>query len=409
MPPDLPGFYWDSEKGRYFKVVENGKTTVNQQTNDLTPMENYTRSSLGLKQRLSDRKAKNPVPEFALPQNVSSRLSNTSIASVKAQRVFGRPRKLKSLYTDDAIVNCVHWDRRAQLIYAGSSSGKFVCLNPGGFELNPGLSSEQAITSISSSETFLSFTQNSDQGTNYVFIYSKPIGQFVFRELPKDHFVNTSQWHNKTLLVAGLGGVYEFEPERQKFGRDRRFAKITVSILDSNDEFVAVGYRNGTVCVHKGDEKFTINHTASVTNLKLVGGNQVLVTGFDDRMCLYDFRNPSSPVVVYQSYHNYSTPHVGLALSPDGTMAAAAIDDGSLLIYSLSKRSPVYCPLKDNKINEAIRSVEWVDTGEILINDGRMLGMAGWGPSKQALEPAPPSELPGAVRAFWEQTCSQTI
>ncbi|PRT54109.1 p21-activated protein kinase-interacting protein 1 [Wickerhamiella sorbophila] len=404
MPPDLPGFYWDAEKGRYFKVVANGKTTVNQQTNELTPMENYTRSSLNLKKRLSDRVAKNPVPTSALPQNISmNKLSDTSIASIKAQRIFGTPRAIKPLYTDDAISNCVHYDKQDQLIYGGSSSGKFVCLNPGGFELNPGPGLEQAITSISSNRTFVSFTQNSDQGSSYVFIYSKPTGQFVSCQLPKDRFVNASQWHNKTLLVGGLGGVHEFDPETQKFSRVQKFEANSASALDSDGEFFAAGYRNGTVKVYKGNEGIIIDHNASVTNLKLVEGSRALVTGFDDRMCLYDLRKPSIPIVVYKSYHNYSTPHVGLALSPEGTMAAAAVDDGSLLIYNLLKRSPVYCPLKENKVNKAIRGVEWVDTGEILINDGHTLSMAGWGPSTRALQPAGPSELPGAVRAFWEQ------
>lgn len=386
-------------------MLRNGQTTVEQQGDARTSMQEYTRSALNRKRRIDLRLKENPIPKgiystSARPKPGMDPLARTNPAAVKASLSVGSARDLRQIYKDPAILNCIHWDSCDGMVYIGSSSGAFACVNPGGFDVDPGPEPTQGITSIASNNSFLSFTQNSDTSKSSVFLAAKNSQTFVGCEMSQDILIQMSQWHHDKLYMATTSGIFSFDPGSEKLHKDGKFSRSAASALDSAGQHIAVGYRNGKV--HLPGAGITIDHKTSVTNVKQITG-KVLVTGLKDRMCLYDLRRPSSPLIEYKSYHNWACPNNGLALNPEGTMAAVAIDDGSLLIYDLSQRQPVYCPLKNNKEDEAIRSILWPSAAEVFVNDGKTLSMTCWGPQKERFPSSKPSRLPVLIDEFWQR------
>lgn len=102
-----------------------------------------------------------------------------------------------------------------------------------------------------------------------------------------------------------------------------------------------------------------IKHSSSVARLRSVNEHQVVVSGLQHSMALYDLRyapvlsSPPSgpprakgwfkPLLTFPSYRNEAHIHVGFDVCPELGAVAAAQDDGTVGIFSLASGRKMRC------------------------------------------------------------------
>lgn len=95
-------------------------------------------------------------------------------------------------------------------------------------------------------------------------------------------------------------------------------------------------------------------HTSSISHLKSVNPHQVLVSGLQSSMALYDVRflsrnsRGARPLLKFQDHHNEAHFHVGWDVSPDLNVVAAAQDNGTVKLFSLKSGRRLRCPTVDS-------------------------------------------------------------
>lgn len=96
-----------------------------------------------------------------------------------------------------------------------------------------------------------------------------------------------------------------------------------------------------------------VKHTSSIAALRSVNEHQVLVLGLEHSMALYDMRftsqsfNSRKPFLTFPQYRNEAHLHVGFDVSPQLGTVAAAQDDGTVAMFSLSSGRRLRCPAVD--------------------------------------------------------------
>ncbi|KAF4123722.1 hypothetical protein GMORB2_6423 [Geosmithia morbida] len=127
----------------------------------------------------------------------------------------------------------------------------------------------------------------------------------------------------------------------------------------------------------------SVRHASSVARLRAVGANQIVACGPRNAMALYDVRFVSRrqqrqqqqdrPLVEFPEYRNEAQIHVGFDVWPPGQqsgagaggvppVAAAAHEDGSVALYSLSSGRRLPCrALRDtvNRLREPARPARY--------------------------------------------------
>lgn len=88
----------------------------------------------------------------------------------------------------------------------------------------------------------------------------------------------------------------------------------------------------------------SISQPSSIAHLRSVNEHQILVAGLRNSMALYDMRffgteyhpNGIKPLLQFQGYRNEAHFHTGWDVSPELGVVAAAHDDGTVKLFSLS-------------------------------------------------------------------------
>ncbi|RGP59729.1 myocyte-specific enhancer factor 2d [Fusarium longipes] len=90
-------------------------------------------------------------------------------------------------------------------------------------------------------------------------------------------------------------------------------------------------------------------HTSSITHLKSVNPHQVIVSGLQSSMALYDVRflsqNPhaTKPLLHFPGHHNEAHIHIGWDVCPELNVVAAAQDNGTVKLFSLRSGRQLRC------------------------------------------------------------------
>ncbi|KAF4986658.1 hypothetical protein FGRMN_10726 [Fusarium graminum] len=91
-------------------------------------------------------------------------------------------------------------------------------------------------------------------------------------------------------------------------------------------------------------------HASSISHIKSVNPHQVLVSGLQSSMALYDVRflsrNPrgARPLLKFADHHNEAHFHIGWDVSPKLNVVAAAQDNGTVKLFSLRSGRRLRCP-----------------------------------------------------------------
>ncbi|KAL6855359.1 hypothetical protein ACO1O0_006500 [Amphichorda felina] len=94
----------------------------------------------------------------------------------------------------------------------------------------------------------------------------------------------------------------------------------------------------------------SVRHASSIARLRSVNEHQVVVCGLQSSMALYDVRflaqrpNGAGPLVTFPGYRNEAHMHVGFDACPGLGVVAAAQEDGTVGVFSLSSGRRVRCP-----------------------------------------------------------------
>ena len=90
-------------------------------------------------------------------------------------------------------------------------------------------------------------------------------------------------------------------------------------------------------------------HASSITHIKSVNPHQVLVSGLQSSMALYDTRflsrNPrgTKPLLYFPEHHNEAHIHLGWDVAPELNVVAAAQDNGTVRLFSLRSGRRLRC------------------------------------------------------------------
>ncbi|KAF4448854.1 myocyte-specific enhancer factor 2d [Fusarium austroafricanum] len=91
-------------------------------------------------------------------------------------------------------------------------------------------------------------------------------------------------------------------------------------------------------------------HTSSISHVKSVNPHQVLVSGLQSSMALYDVRflsrspRGTKPLLHFQEHRNEAHFHIGWDASPKLNVVAAAQDNGTVKLFSLRSGRQLRCP-----------------------------------------------------------------
>ncbi|KAF4337225.1 myocyte-specific enhancer factor 2d [Fusarium beomiforme] len=91
-------------------------------------------------------------------------------------------------------------------------------------------------------------------------------------------------------------------------------------------------------------------HASSISHIKSVNQHQVLVSGLKSSMALYDVRHLSSdprgtrPLLRFHGHRNEAYFHIGWDVSPELNVVAAAQDNGTVKLFSLRSGRQLRCP-----------------------------------------------------------------
>ncbi|KAH6950486.1 hypothetical protein HG530_011113 [Fusarium avenaceum] len=91
-------------------------------------------------------------------------------------------------------------------------------------------------------------------------------------------------------------------------------------------------------------------HTSSISHIKSVNPHQVLVSGLQSSMALYDVRflqrspRGTRPLLKFPEHHNEAHFHIGWDVSPELNVVAAAQDNGTVKLFSLKSGRRLRCP-----------------------------------------------------------------
>ncbi|KAF5598557.1 myocyte-specific enhancer factor 2d [Fusarium pseudocircinatum] len=92
------------------------------------------------------------------------------------------------------------------------------------------------------------------------------------------------------------------------------------------------------------------NHASSISHIKSVNPHQVLASGLKSSMALYDVRYLTSdprgtkPLLYFVGHRNEAHFHIGWDVSPELNVVAAAQDNGTMKLFSLRSGRQLRCP-----------------------------------------------------------------
>jgi WD repeat-containing protein 21A len=349
-PPDLPGFYYDPERKRYFRIVNTGQASSGS-------MSDYSISAVAEVRRRKTRARRNPSQKpssHSLPKRRPSILKRHMLSSSLAPRVnkqaqeqllmSGLSCQMKwSIDLDQGdSLQCLLWHPSSRNLLVGSRSG--TCLDAPlenlverpsisrpRYELPMVLPFHTPVTALcSSGRTIVNSclggpgtpgsvcvtwqeNKNNQQDSNSV-VYKLPGRQSVWSAAV---YEDSRGW-NSRVCVGSSTCAYLLEPEvtgfyKMPFQTDSDV--FAVDFVGPEGKLIAAGCRNGMLSIFDprvGTRHLTaaqpvlsVSHPSAISNLKMVDNERyVLASGLEDTLAMYDLRyiRPSRPVTPRSPY-----------------------------------------------------------------------------------------------------------
>ncbi|GAW06493.1 Dual specificity phosphatase ibp1 [Lentinula edodes] len=366
MPKDLPGFYFDTQKNRYFPLSSRPSTSP-QSTLSRTPsrssvevdpsttprtISRHTRSAQTLNQRLLSSPVSHCRP-LVNHDIQCTRVASTSRFDFSQTASFGditefcvSLRRLTTVRHVDTLATTK--DGSTHVLYSPSAQ---TYMWPA--EIN--LHSHSQVSSIKIS------------GQKCVATCFGPVTKVAVQDLHvsgRTTLITLNQVHDVRVshlqdnaLILGAKGKAVYIPDIDISGSVQHlsnFQNSDVFALDRDENFVYTGLRNGSILRHdlrvssnKHDgqllfhSRFTPSKNSTspspVLYLKLVKDSQLLVSRMNGELCTYDTRFPvhSTPSQIFTGHRNSVTQKLGICIDPMHEFLFAAGEDRCIRGWSL--------------------------------------------------------------------------
>ncbi|KAF9077520.1 hypothetical protein BDP27DRAFT_1311187 [Rhodocollybia butyracea] len=396
MPKDLPGFYFDAERNRYYPLSSRPASTPassSQNSSRQSKRSNYeTNTEVNSESTVSPFAAGNPdsLSLKALKQRVLSlpdslathrrsianhtvlcaRISSASRFDFSPTATFGEITEFCSATSDDGTTRRYIGDDRGWLYACASYTDPNDCdqLN----QLNALPSAQMYMwppeINLHSSSQISSINISGQKCTATCFgpvtkvaVYDLSVsGRMTLITLGAVHDVRASHLQGNALLLGAKSrAVYipdiDISGSVQYLGNRQNSDIFTV---ERDENLVYTGARSGSITRHdlrvppdklSGDWLFRSRLTAgkkgsrsgpatsSVLYLKLVKDSQLLVSQMDGNICTYDTRFPveSTPTRVFRGHRNSVTQKLGICVDLTQDFLFAAGEDRRIRGWSL--------------------------------------------------------------------------
>ncbi|KAJ3878688.1 hypothetical protein F5051DRAFT_372419 [Lentinula edodes] len=359
MPKDLPGFYFDTQKNRYFPLSSRPSTSSQNTLSSskrsgssvevdppTTPrvISHHTRSAQSLNQRLLS----SPVPHCRPLVNHDiqcTRVASTSRFDFSQTASFGDITEFCSATSDNGST------RR----YIGDNKGWLYTCSTYMWPAEINLHSHSQVSSIKIS------------GQKCVATCFGPVTKVAVQDLHvsgRTTLITLNQVHDVRVshlqdnaLILGAKGKAVYIPNIDISGSVQHLSNpqnSDVFALDRDENLIYTGLRNGSIIrhdlrvssnKHDGQLLFHSRFTPSkkstspspVLYLKLVKDSQLLVSRMNGELCTYDTRFPvhSTPSQIFTGHRNSVTQKLGICIDPMHEFLFAAGEDRCIRGWSL--------------------------------------------------------------------------
>ncbi|KAJ3731286.1 hypothetical protein DFJ43DRAFT_999388 [Lentinula guzmanii] len=360
MAKDLPGFYFDIERNRYFPLssrpspvtAEGSSTQRNAPSHkrpcvETEPWPTTTPSAIV-------HRTRNLLSSQALNQRIlnthdvhCSRLASTSRFDFSQTASFGNITEFCSATSEDGLT------RR----YIGDDKGWFYTCTVAQMYMWPPEINLHSLSQVSSIKI---------SGHNCVTTCFGPVTKVAVQDLHASgrttlitfnqvHDVRASHFQDSSLILGAKGKAVHI-PNIDVSGsvqylNNRQNSDIFA--VDRDKNLVYTGARNGSITRHdlrvpsekNGQWLFQSRFSAgkdntvpsSVLYLKLVQDSQLLVSQMNGELCTYDTRFPmkNTPSRIFRGHRNSVTQKLGICLDPGNDFIFAAGEDHRIRGWSL--------------------------------------------------------------------------
>ncbi|RYP03564.1 hypothetical protein DL764_005065 [Monosporascus ibericus] len=379
----LPGYYYDEEKKKYFKVEKS----------NTAPSNAVWSSDNVKKRRLEDEEAAKAIRRMTLDKSrvARAKILNHPLAGGFLHCEFGRPRpdvvstgfagglvdKGKLLlkdarWTSASNVNhmCIDGqDRNTDMCVAFA---RFIVdfwhtIRPLQPSVRVVFSSEGLEFVIQRIAPYheLAVPQISDikyhQPSNQVLVTSRSPSQdvVIWAFTPKETDASDTRprwllgWSTNRGVVRWVADGYRAWLTPKSFPPKERNPYTDIFSLDfqrAHPDILMFGGRPGKMWVsdHRQprDKWDIVSASSSITHIRSINEHQVLVAGLRDKLSVYDLRfrknepgdtsaNAALPLLIFPQYRNRAHINIGLDFDGSSGIVSAAHEDGKVALYSV--------------------------------------------------------------------------
>ncbi|KAF8517438.1 hypothetical protein BU17DRAFT_91907 [Hysterangium stoloniferum] len=326
---DLPGFYFDTEKNRYFPDTQCRKAPLHPilAATPAGPQALQSTESLKFRKRPALDIA-NTAASFAKRQRSATRISrNHAQHTLHSQQLattsFTTTIPVQSLSNSPYTSLCVF----EQEIFLGDGRG--VCFASENTTVSPIFSLSSPISSICASQNIIVYTSFGPRPQILISNASTRDSVILSPKCLQD--VRTSYLHGNSLTLGIRNKALNIPDVDSPSHMFTLETGSDVFALDREMNEVWTGARNGSVQLfdlrinHRrdalGDRFMAHDRQTAITNLRRIHEHQLLIVAMDGTVELHDIRmirhsKRSQPVNSLQGHVNSYTNNLGLALDP---------------------------------------------------------------------------------------------
>lgn len=314
---EIPGYKWDPEKRRYYKILKTGQL----------PDSNYTISALADREREKGRIIASERAELA--NNISrdgiagkGRTINVLPQNAFEYRKLGKRLAKAYMGSSDELISSICMTEQGKLA-TGSRNGTIAY---GGRKTSHG----RSIVALHESEgTF--FAAAVDDGFGSIVASGEQSTQ-----LP-GHFINCLQRRKDELLIGTSAGFESWNLSTNN--RSSLFQGPVTALCMNTQSSCIIGTSKGELLMQDklSETPYRIafmENRRAITSVGLLSDlNSVVSCGLEDEMKLFDLRKPNHPVLEFAEYKNWSTIKHGFALNEAKSAVCVALDTCELMVW----------------------------------------------------------------------------
>ncbi|KAF5702250.1 myocyte-specific enhancer factor 2d [Fusarium mundagurra] len=384
MNREIPGYYYDNEKKKYFKIERTHTAPSSAAwSSDAVKRRKVEHEAQKLAERQAHQVKKHIKRHFVAKDTVTSALLTREIGlPYVTERGRGR--------VEDEDLGAAAWARgsvaKGNVPFAPSFArerrANMPCFYVSGDDEKTGLGASYATLDEETLVGSYIPTDDNDELNSFLtrstqFFWQNPIfpyrGAILYQRVAVPH-EGRGVWmvHNSTpapsssglicvassnrglLSMHSEGSVSVVAPRAAQNGTQIPQETFAQDFQEGNHNVVFTGGRQPRLWItdlRAPEPQWSFaNHASSISHIKSVNTNQVLASGLKSSMALYDVRYLTSdprgtkPLLYFNGHRNEAHFHIGWDVSPELNVVAAAQDNGTVKLFSLRSGRGLPCP-----------------------------------------------------------------